>query len=168
MNETYRAVPLPGRDAHARRGAFRRALVTAARQAFAQGDFDAAEMAEAALDTLVSGDLAAFASAIGLVERGGVSRDMAAALSDRDFLIAALHREIGLADRGLAGAALIVQRFRRYESGAWPRDRGRTDPPEDRVAALCWNLLHLDLPDSRRMPSPESVAAILKKVQSMF
>ncbi len=166
MSDTDRTLPLPSRDAHARRAAFRRALVTAARRAFAQGDFEAAEMAEAALDTLVSGDLAAFASAIGLVERGGVSRDMAAALSDRDFLIAALHREIGLSDRGLAGAALIVQRFRRYESDAWPRDRRRADPPEDRVAALCWNILQLDLPASRRMPSPESVAAILKKVQS--
>ena len=166
MSETDRAVPLPGRDAHARRAAFRRALVTAARRAFAQGDFEAAEMAEAALETLVSGDLDKFAAEIGIVGRGGVSRDQRAARGHRDFLIRHLHRALGLTDRGEAAAAQIIQRFRRYESSGWKRDRDREDPPADPVAALCWNLLHLDLPDSRRMPSPESVAAILKKVQS--
>lgn len=161
-----RTLPLPDRDAHARHTAFRRALVTAARRAFAQGDFEAAAMAEAALETLVSGDLDKFAAEIGIVGRGGVSRDQRVAREDRDFLIRHLHRQLGLEDRGETAAAQIIQRFRRYEAIGWKRDRDRDDPPADPVAATCWNLLRLDLPDARRMPSPATVAAILQKVHS--
>jgi hypothetical protein len=112
------------------------------------------------------GDLSKLATEIGIVGRGGQSRDQRAAREDRDFLIRHLHRALGLTDRGEAAAAQIIQRFRRYEAGGWKRDRNREDPPADPVAALCWNILRLDLPESRRMPSPETVAAILKKVQS--
>jgi hypothetical protein len=166
MSESDGKVPLPDADAATRLAALRRACATASRVARQQGDYDAAAMAEAAQWVLAVGDLNNLASAIGVVGRGGLSRDQRAAREDRDFLIRHLHRQLGLEDRGEAAAAQIVQRFRRYEGSGWKRDRDRADPPADPVAALCWNILKLDLPDSRRMPSAESVAAILKKVHS--
>jgi hypothetical protein len=167
-NDTDRTPPLPDADAATRLAALRRGVAAGLRRVNPLVDPDAAAMLDGLLDALAVGDLSRLASELGLIGRGGTSRDVATAYDDRDFLIRALHRQMGIADRGEAGAAQVVQRFKRYESVNWKRDRTRSDPPADPVAALCWNLLRLALPDSRRMPSPESVAAILKKVQSMF
>lgn len=164
--DTDRAVPLPDADPATRLAALRRGVAAGLRRVNPIVDPDAAAMLEALQSALAVGDLAALASETGIVGRGGQSRDQRAAREHRDFLIRHLHRQLGLEDRGEAAAAQIIQRFRRYEANSWPRDRDREDPPADPVAALCWNILRLDLPGSRRMPSPESVAAILKKVQS--
>ena len=168
MNETDRKPPLPDADPATRLAALRRGVAAGLRRVNPTVDPDAAAMLDGLLDALAVGDLGALAAEIGIVGRGGVSRDQRAAREDRDFLIRHLHRQLGLEDRGEAAAAQIIQRFRRYEASGWKRDRDREDPPADPVAALCWNILMLDLPDTRRMPSPETVVAILKKVQTMF
>jgi len=124
----------------------------------------ASEMLEELQHALAVGDFSRLGSELSLIGQGGTSRDMALAYEDRNFLIRAMHRQMGLEDRGEAGAAQIIHRFRRYEVNSWKRDRDRADPPADPVACLCWNLLRLNLLDSRRMPSAQSVAAILKKV----
>jgi hypothetical protein len=167
MSNIDRKPPLPDADAATRLAALRRGVAAGLRRVNPIVDPDAAAMLDGLLDALATGDLAALASEIGIVGRGGQSRDQRAARADRDFLIRHLHRQLGLEDRGEAAAAQIIQRFRRYEANSWPRDRDREDPPADPVAALCWNLLRLDLPDSRRMPSPASVAAIIQKIQTM-
>lgn len=166
MSKTSRNVPLHDADAATRLSALRRGVCSGLRRVNRTVDPDAAAMLEALLDALVSGDLAALASELGLIERGGLSRDQRSAREDRDFLIRHLHRAIRLNSQDEAAAAQIIQRFRRYEGSGWKRDRDRADPPADPVAALCWNILQLDLPDSRRMPSVESVAAILRKFQT--
>lgn len=166
--DTDRKPPLPDADAATRLAALQRGVSAGLRRVNPIVDPDAVAMLEALLSALAVGDLSRLASELGLIGRGGQSRDQRAAREDRDFLIRHLHRALGLTDRGEAAAAQIIQRFRRYEANSWPRDRDREDPPADPVAALCWNILMLDLPDSRRMPSPETVAAILKKVQTIF
>lgn len=166
MSDNERNIPLPDADAATRLAALRRGVAAGLRRVNPTVDPSAAAMLDALLDALATGDLSALAAEIGIFGRGGVSRDQRAAREDRDFLIRHLHRQLGLEDRGEAAAAQVIQRFRRYEAGGWKRDRDREAAPADPVAATCWNLLRLDLPDSRRMPSPETVAAILKKVQT--
>lgn len=165
--DTDRKPPLPDADPATRLAALRRGVAAGLRRVNPIVDPDAAAMLEALQSALAVGDLGALASGLGIVGRGGQSRDQRAAREHRDFLIRHLHRQLGLADRGEAAAAQIIQRFRRYEANSWPRDRDRNDPPADPVAALCWNILMLDLADSRRMPAPETVAGILQKFQTM-
>jgi hypothetical protein len=146
---------------HARLSALRRALCTGARHARAQGDIAAALVAEDALAIVATGDLSAFAGDLGIVARGGVSRDARENLRRRDILLRALHREMKIADKGAAGAALIAARFSRYETTAWPRDRKASAVPADPVAAICYQICSLDLPDRSRMPGARRVAVIL-------
>jgi len=166
MSDNERNTPLPDADAATRLAALRRGVAAGLRRVNPRVDPSAAAMLEALLDGLVSGDLSALASELGIVGRGGLSRDQRVAREDRDFLIRRIHLDLGLKDRGTAAAAQVIQRFKRYEASGWKRDRNRDDPPADPVTALCWNILKLDLPDRSRMPSPETVSEILKKVHS--
>lgn len=166
MSDNERNTPLPDADAATRLAALRRGVASGQSKVNPHVDPNADAMLAALQSALATGNLAALASEVGIIGRGGLSRDQRVAREDRDFLIRRIHLDLGLKDRGTAAAAQVIQRFKRYEATGWKRDRNRDDPPADPIKALCWNILKLDLPDRSRMPSPETVSEILKKVHS--
>ncbi|WP_300585217.1 hypothetical protein [Marivita sp.] len=163
MSKTSRNIPLHDADAATRLSALRRGVCSGLRRVNRTVDPDAAAMLEALLDALVSGDLAAIASELGLVERGGMSRDATRAKEFRDNLLRELHRCLGLDAVDSYTASLIATKVSGYARRGWMRDRHRTDPPADPVAEICWHIMRLELADRYKLLSARQVLSILTK-----
>lgn len=162
MSDTDRLIPLPDADAATRLTALRRGVAAGLRRVNPIVDPDAAAMLEALLDGLVSGDLGALASELGIVERGGMSRDMARAKGFRDDLLRELHRRLGLNAVDVYTASLIAKTVSDYATRRWTRDQHRDDPPADPIVTICWYILRLDLPDRHKILSARQVLSILQ------
>lgn len=162
MNDTDRAVPLPDADPATRLAALRRGVAAGLRRVNPTVDPDAAAMLEALQSALVTGDLAALAAEIGIVGRGGMSRDTARAKGFRDDLLRELHRRLGLVAVDLYTASLIAKTVSDYAKRRWTRDQHRDDPPADPIVTICWHILRLDLPDRNKILSARQVLSILQ------
>lgn len=163
MNDNERNIPLPDADAATRLAALRRGVAAGLRRVNPTVDPSAAAMLEALQDGLVSGDLSALASELGIVERGGMSRDVARAKGFRDDLLRELHRRLGLNVVDVYTASLIAKTVSEYAKRRWPRDQHRDEPPADPVVEICWHILRLELPDRNKIMSARQVLSILQE-----
>lgn len=163
MSENERNVPIPDADAATRLAALRRGVAAGLRRVNPRVDPNAASMLEALQSALVSGDLSALASELGIVERGGMSRDVARAKGFRDDLLRELHRCLGLKAVDGYTASLTAKTVSEYAKRRWPRDQHRDEPPADPVVAICWYILGLDLPDRHKILSARQVLSVLQE-----